>query len=305
MYNKITEHVKIEDFAEKLELEILFKGGKDYIQLSTVNVNRPGMQFTGYFDHFGYERVQLMGEMETSYLSTLTKEAMVQSVEKFMSYNMPCIIFSTGLKPSDEFMQAAAKYNRPVFVSQKRTSLIANNVVMYLNDLLAPTETRHGVLIDLYGVGVLLTGTSGVGKSETALELVQRGHRLVADDAVVIKRVNDILTGTSPAVIRYFMEVRGIGIIDVRSMYGVGAIKNSKMIDLVVELEDWDDNKEYDRLGLSQHYEEILDLRLPKMIIPVRPGRNLAVIMEVAARNHRLKSMGFSALEELDRRMKK
>jgi HPr kinase/phosphorylase len=200
-------------------------------------------------------------------------------------------------------IELAKKHQIPLLRSPQRTTFIFNDLVAYLNELLAPTLTMHGVLMDMYGVGVLITGNSGIGKSENALELVQRGHRLVADDAVIIKRVNDRLIGTSPDNIRYFMEVRGIGIIDVRNMYGVGAVKLSKVLDMVIHLEKWDDTKEYDRLGSSETID-ILEHKLPKIVVPVRPGRNLAIILEVAARELRLKSMGFSALEELNRRLR-
>lgn len=303
MYQRIIERVKTTEFAKILDLEIIHLG-KEYITLSTININRPGIQLTGFYTHFGADRVQIMGEMEFAYLKSLTDEQRYQSLNKYFSYPLPCLILSTNLEPMSEMIELAQKHQIPLLRSAQRTTFIFNDLVAYLNQLLAPTITMHGVLMDMYGVGVLITGSSGIGKSENALELIQRGHRLVADDAVIIKRVNDRLIGTAPENIRYLMEVRGIGIIDVRNMYGVGAVKITKVIDMVIELERWDDTKEYDRLGLTQNIE-ILGYSLPKILVPVRPGRNLAVILEVAARDHRLKSMGFSALNELNSRLMK
>lgn len=299
---RIIERVKLIDFAKKLDLEIIYQG-KEYITLSTININRPGIQLTGFYTHFGADRVQIMGEMEFAYLKSLTEEQRYESLDKYFSYPLPCLIISTNLEPLKEMVELVQKHQIPLLRSKQRTTFIFNDISTYLNDLLAPTITMHGVLIDMYGVGVLITGQSGIGKSENALELVQRGHRLVADDAVVIRRVNDRLIGSSPENIRYFMEVRGIGIIDVRNMYGVGAVKRTKVIDMVVHLEKWDDKKDYDRLGSSTEEIDILDHKLPRIVVPVKPGRNVAVILEVAARDHRLKSMGFSALDELNKRM--
>jgi len=299
---KITERVKTEEFAKKLNLEVLFAGPSPEISFSTVNVHRPGLFFSGYYN-FPYDRIQIIGETETAYLKRMKPEKRAEIFDKFFSYDLPCLIISTNIEPFPEAMEAAKKYGRPVFRSSKRTSNVFNDIVLYLNDLLAPTESRHGVLVDIYGVGVLLTGHSGIGKSETALELIQRGHRLVADDAVIIKYVNDRLVGTSPPIIRYFMEVRGIGIVDVRSMYGVGAVKLTKVLDLVVEIEPWDDTKSYDRLGLTNEFTEILGVKVPKITMPVKPGRNLAALLEVAAMNHRLKSLGYNSAEELDKRI--
>jgi len=296
------QKVKINDFCEALELEVLYRGG-EFIGLSTVNISRPGLQLAGFYEHFGSERVQIMGEMEFAYLDTLDEAARISALENYFSHKMPCIVVSTGLELPPEMFACAAKYGRTLLRSPLRSTEIINKIIAYLNEVLAPNETRHGVLVDLYGVGMLITGQSGIGKSETALELVQRGHRLVADDAVIIRHINDRLIGASPENIRHFMEVRGIGIIDVYKMYGAGAVKLAKVLDLVVELENWNDGKEYDRLGIGEDYIEILGHKLPKLTIPVRPGRNNAVILEVAARNHRLKTMGVSALDELNKRL--
>lgn len=309
---KVTHHeveenemdVRIDDFCERLGLEVLHRSKKDTMHISTLNINRPGLQLAGYYEHFGYERVQVFGEQEMAYLRSMSSEDRMRACEKLFGYDFPCIVVSTVLEPCGELMQCAEKYDRVVLRSGLRSTMLMNELSIFLNQLLAPTQTVHGVLLDLYGVGVLIIGNSGIGKSETALELIQRGHRLVADDAVCIKRVSDRLMGASPAVIRYLMELRGVGIIDVRQMYGAGAIKLTKAIDLVIRLETWDEEKEYDRLGNFKEAHNILGVELPMHTIPVKPGRNLAVILEAAARNYRLKSMGINTLDELDRRMK-
>lgn len=300
---KITEQVRVPEFAQKLHLEILNRGAEEFITFSTVNVNRPGLFLSGYQQHFPSERVQLIGESETAYLATVPAARLKEALDGLFKQKIPCLIISTKINPSPALLAAAEKYGCPVFRSEKNTTAITNELVLYLNDLLAPTESRHGVLVDIYGIGVMLTGNSGVGKSETALELVQRGHRLIADDAVIIKRINDRLIGTSPPIIRYFMEVRGIGIVDIRSMYGVGAVMLSQSLDLIVEMEIWNNQKSYDRLGITDEMSEILGVKIPRIVLPVKPGRNLAILLEVAARNHRLKSLGYNSAEELDKRI--
>lgn len=296
--------ISVEEFANRLKLEILHKGGRKFMHISTFNVSRPGLQFAGYYEHFSAERIQVIGEMETAYLKTLDAPRRMQVVEELFRHDFPCLVISTVLDPAEELMACAEKYDRVVLRSPLRSTMLMNELSIFLNELLAPTETIHGVLMDLYGVGVLMIGKSSIGKSETALELIQRGHRLVADDAVCIKRVSDRLVGTSPSIIRHFMEVRGIGIIDVRQLYGAGAVKLTKVIDIVVKLETWDEEKEYNRLGDLKETYSILDTELPLHTVPVKPGRNLAVILEVAARNHRLKDMGYDTLAELDSRLR-
>ena len=298
----VTATVTVEDFAKALDLEILHAGEKS-MTLTTVNVNRLGMQLTGFFEHFAYERIQIMGEMEYAYLLQLSEDDRMSRLDQFFGYDIPCLIITTGLEVFPEISACAEKHKKTLLRSKHRTTFVTNKIISYLEELLAPTTTVHGVLMDLYGVGVLITGISGVGKSETALELVQRGHRLVSDDAVIIRKVSSRLIGTAPETIRYFMEVRGIGIIDVKSMYGVGAIKHTKVLDLVIHLESWDDEKVYDRLGMTQEYTQILGSSLPLITLPIKPGRNLAVILEVAARNQRLKGMGYFAAEELSNKI--
>ena len=296
--------VEIDEFAEKLGLEVLHRCKAGKMHMSTLNINRPGLQLAGYFEYFGQERVQVLGEMEMTYLNEFTAEKRLKSLERLFAYNFPCIVISRGLEPCEEILACAEKYDKTVLRSNRRSTMIMNELSIYLNELLAPRLVMHGELLDLYGVGVLITGKSSVGKSETAIELLQRGHRLVADDAVCIKRVTDRLVGSSPALIRYMMEVRGIGIVDIRRLYGAGAVKLSKVVDMVVNLETWDEEKDYDRLGGSMAKKEILGLEIPLYTIPVKSGRNLAVILEVAARNHRLKGMGFDIMKELEHRQK-
>ncbi|MBQ1942125.1 MAG: HPr(Ser) kinase/phosphatase [Clostridia bacterium] len=295
----ISERVSVTDFAEKNGLKIIYEG-RGYVELSDISVSRPGLQLAGFFKNFAAKRVQLIGNAEYDYLANLKKEKRCEACRKFLrTEGIPCLIFTNNLIPFEEVLEVAKEYNVPVLSGTKISSLLMNDLIVYLNRLLAPTTSIHGVLVDVYGVGILLTGHSGIGKSETALELIKRGHRLVADDAVYIKEINDVLIGTSNDLIRYFMELRGIGIINVKNMYGTGAVLPEKEIELVMELENWDEGKMYDRLGDGELSEEILDVKIPKLVIPVHPGRNLAVIIEVAARNHRLKKMGYDAAKEL------
>lgn len=296
--------VDLFEFAERMDLEIVYRGDNRNIHFATFNVSRPGLQLAGYYKHFSAERVQVMGEMEMTYLLQMTHQARKTACETLMRQPIPCLIMTSVLKPCDELLIAAQKFNRVLLSSKLRTTLFVNKLSLYLNELLAPSCTIHGVLMDLYGVGVLMLGESGIGKSETALSLIERGHRLVADDAVTITRIGDRLEGTSPEVIRYFMEVRGIGIIDVKAMYGAGAVQLEKTIDMVVRLEVWNDKATYNRLGDAEETHAILGVKKPLHVIPVKPGRNLAVILEAAARTHRLNDLGFSAVEELNSRLR-
>ncbi len=239
-----------------------------------------------------------------TYLDSMDPDNRKVQLDRFFSSGIPCVLISRNMEIPQYLIELAKKHQCPIIRSRKSTTSVIHRMISYLDSALAPRITRHGVLVDVYGEGVLLMGESGIGKSETALELIKRGHRLVADDAVEIKKVaENRLIGDSPEVIRHFMEIRGIGIIDIKAMYGVGAVINTKAIDMVVYLEFWDSNKEYDRLGLTEEYTEILGAKLPKVILPVRPGRNLAIIIEVAVRNWRLKHMGYNAAKELDNRL--
>lgn len=296
--------IPVENIIKELNLEIINDDQNSSIDVGTSDINRPGLQFAGFFDHFANERIQVLGKVEMTYLEQMNPEIRGEVLNKFFSYDIPALIVSRDMDIPDYIIQSASQYQRPILKSKLTTTNLVQKLINYLSSALAPQITRHGVLIDVYGVGVFLMGESGIGKSETALELVKRGHRLVADDAVEIKKVAETrLIGESPELIRHFMEIRGIGIIDIKSMYGVGAVINNKPLDMVIYLEFWDNSKEYDRLGLIEDHTEILGVKLPKIVIPVRPGRNLAIIVEVAARNWRLKKMGYHAAQELDNRL--
>lgn len=296
--------VTVSEFAERLSLEVVRASEKDTMHIATFNVSRPGLQLAGFYEHFSSERVQVIGEQEMTFLERMTSPERKQSLERLFAYDFPCLVLTTVVEPVPELMEAAEKFDRNVLRSKLRSTAFMNELSIYLNELLAPTQSEHGVLVDMFGVGVLITGKSGIGKSETALELIQRGHRLVADDAVILRRISDKLVGSAPMAIRHLMEVRGIGIIDVRAMYGAGAIRQSKVVDIVVQLEKWDESKQYDRLGNESRTTEILGTVLPLYVVPVKPARNLSVILEVAARNFRLNSMGMNALDELQSRLK-
>ena len=293
--------VKLKTIAEELELTPLHTSA-DYEQalIITADVNRPAMQLTGFYNYFDPHRLQIMGRVESTYLDTLSHEERLVAFERFMQYDISCLVICHGMQPFPECLEMAEKFDRNVFMTAEDTSEFQADVISTLHGYLAPRITTHGVLVEVYGEGVLLMGDSGIGKSETALELIKRGHRLIADDAVDIKRINrDNLVGSAPELIRYYMELRGIGVINVRHIYGVGAVKPEGNIDLVVKMEHWEEGKAYDRLGLSSETHEILGITLPQVTIPVRPGRNLAVIMELAAMNNRQKKMGFNAAQTL------
>ena len=268
--------------------------------LTTSDVNRPAMQLAGFYNYFDPHRLQMIGRVESTYLSALSAEERRAAYERFMQYDIAALVICHEVQPSKECLEMAEKYDRNLFITDEDTSEFMANVITSLREHLAPRITIHGVLVEVYGEGVLLTGDSGIGKSETALELIKRGHRLIADDAVEIRRITrDRLIGSAPEMIRYYMELRGIGVINVRHIYGVGAVKPSSGIDLVIQMEPWVEGKAYDRLGLTEESETILGVKLPKVTIPVRPGRNLAVIMELAAMNNRQKKMGYNAAEAL------
>jgi len=297
--------IPVKDFIEALSLTVLSPSTKDNINIKSAELNRPGIQFTGYYEYFAYERPQVIGKVEMAYLESLDDQLRRKRLEEFFSYPIPVLIISRGMQPLPEMIGLAREHDVPIFGTEWVTTRLFVNAINYLAHTLAPRSTVHGVLMDVYGLGVLLTGDSGVGKSEAALELVKRGHQLVADDVVEIRKINDNrLIGESPETIRHFMEIRGIGIIDIRSMYGIGAVLRNKTIDMVIHLELWQDNKVYDRLGLNDHYTSIMGVQLPQLVLPVRPGRNLAVVIEVAARNLGLKRLGYSAAQELDRRLR-
>ena len=268
------------------------------------DINRPALQLAGYLEHFAKERVQIIGYVEFTYLQHLDAEECRFTYERFVSSQIPCVIFSTMTQPTEEMLELAVKYNVPTFTTDRTTSSFMAEIIRWLGVQLAPCISIHGVLVDVYGEGVLITGESGIGKSEAALELIKRGHRLVSDDVVEIRKVSDVtLVGSAPDITRHFIELRGIGIIDVKTLFGVESVKETQSIDLVIKLEEWDKEKEYDRLGLTEEYTEYLGNKVVCHSLPIRPGRNLAIIVESAAVNHRQKKMGYNAAEELYRRV--
>lgn len=273
-------------------------------RITLPDINRPALQLTGYLEHFENERVQIIGYVEYTYLLHLSRENKMEAFERFVASKIPCVIFSTKTEPDEDMINLAIKYDVPIFVTDQTTSTFMAEIIRWLNVELAPCISIHGVLVDVYGEGVLIMGESGIGKSEAALELIKRGHRLVSDDVVEIRRVSDAtLVGSAPDIIRHFIELRGIGIIDVKTLFGVESVKDTQSIDLVIKLEEWDKDREYDRLGLEEEYTEFLGNRVVCHSLPIRPGRNLAVIVESAAVNHRQKKMGYNAAQKLYRRV--
>ncbi len=292
------ETVSIKKFAEALNLEIVFEG-RGSVTLDSISVSRPGLQLTGYFKHFDHNRIQLIGNAEHEYLLSMKEEDREKNLDELFRRDIPCLILANNLKALPSLIKYAKKYNCPFFLSKQITTVLAHELTIYQEELLAPTLISHGVLVEVFGVGVLITGKAGIGKSETALDLITRGHRLVADDTVVIKNIGENLLGKSPEKIQYFMEVRGIGIINVQTMYGPGSIRPVKTVDMIVELVKWDDKTNYDRLGNVKYKEEVLGILKPKLTIPVTPGRNIPAIIETAARKYRLDEAGYDATQEL------
>ncbi|SCP97554.1 HPr(Ser) kinase/phosphatase [Anaerobium acetethylicum] len=268
------------------------------------DINRPALQLAGFFDHFDEERVQIIGYVEYTYLEVLESERKREMYKRLLESKIPCIVFSRNLQPDEELLELANHYEVPIFMTAKTTSSFMAEIIRWLNVQLAPRISIHGVLVDVYGEGLLIMGESGIGKSEAALELIKRGHRLVTDDVVEIRKVSDdTLIGTAPDITRHFIELRGIGIIDVKTLFGVESVKETQSIDLVIKLEDWNRDKEYDRLGLEEEYTEFLGNKIVCHSIPIRPGRNLAIIVESAAVNYRQKKMGYNAAQELYNRV--
>ena len=297
--------VKLGEIIREFDLEVLC-AAPDYenVPLYTVDVNRPGLPLAGFFEHVDNYRPLLIGLTENTYLANLSGEERAARLDALLAHPIPALISTRGLEAWPECIEVAKKYGRTVLRTPKQTSAFMSSLIGSLFNHLAPRITRHGVMMEIYGEGVLFQGESGVGKSEVAIELIKRGHRIIADDAVDIRQTNNgTLVATSPDLIRHYMEVRGIGIIDVRRLFGMGAIKDSQQIDLVINLEPWDDNAVYDRLGIETAHVELLDVKLPCLTIPVKPGRNLASIAEVAAMNNRNRKMGHNAALELTERM--
>ncbi|MCI9534000.1 MAG: HPr(Ser) kinase/phosphatase [Lachnospiraceae bacterium] len=297
--------VTITELIQKMGLQnIIPEIDTDKVVLSHPDVNRPALQLTGFFDHFDKERVQIIGFVEQEYIKTLTRERKISVYEKLLSSEIPCLVYSRSQMPDEDMQDLCRHYQVPCMVSDKTTSDLMAEIIRWLNVKLAPCISIHGVLVDVFGEGVLIMGESGIGKSEAALELIKRGHRLVTDDVVEIRRVSDdTLIGSAPDITKHFIELRGIGIIDVKALFGVESVKETQSINMVIKLEDWNRDKEYDRLGMEDQYIEFLGNRVVCHNIPIRPGRNLAIIVESAAVNFRQKKMGYNAARELYNRV--
>jgi len=297
--------VKLSAIIDEYNLKpVVMPEGCGDIEISVADVNRPSLQLAGFFEYFDPERIQIIGMVEYTYLESLSSEDRYKSIERLLKEPVPAVVITRDMEPFPELVECAKKYNRAVFISDYSTSRFTSAIILYLNVALAPMTQLHGVLVEVYGEGILLLGESGVGKSETAIELVKRGHRLVADDAVEIRRVsNKSLVGSAPKIIRHFIELRGIGIVDVKRLFGMGAVKDTENIDLVINLENWQQGKAYDRLGMDSPSFDILGIQVPSLTIPIKPGRNLAMIVEVAAMNARQRKMGYNAAEELNDRI--
>lgn len=299
--------VKLSELIKEFRLEKLRMDESDNdIDITTSDVNRPGLQLSGYMEYFGTDRIQIMGKVETTYLTSLSPQDRLKRLDEYFRTGFPCLVIARNIEPFEEIITVSKKYGIPVLRTDDITSRFMSGLIRYLNVMLAPRISEHGVLVEVYGEGVLMLGESGVGKSETALELVKRGHRLIADDIVEIRRVSDsTLLAAAPENIRHFIEIRGIGIVDVKNLYGMGAVKIQENINLVIKLELWDNKKTYDRLGLDDQFTDILGISVPSLVIPVRPGRNLAIIVEVAAMNNRQKKMGYNAAKVISERFMK
>ncbi len=272
----------------------------DTLSVTSMDVNRPGLILAGYEEHFDSERVEFIGLTEMSYINTLSSETRFSRLSRFFELSASAVIVTRSLPVDDDMLMLAKRFNTPILRTDETTSSIMATLISYLGIELAQRVTRHGVLVEVYGEGVLIVGDSGIGKSETAVELVKRGHRLIADDAVEIRKVSSkTLVGSAPDNIRHFIELRGVGVVNARNIFGVGAVKLTEKIDMVVQLEQWDKNKAYDRIGIEENYINLLDIKVPATVVPVKPGRNLAIIIEIAAVNNRQKKLGYNAAKEL------
>ena len=299
--------IEIQKIVEKMNLKNLTPDvglADKYVEVP--DINRPALQLTGFFDHFDAERVQIIGYVEYTFLEQMDEATKIKVYETLLAYKIPCIIFCRALKPDQELLEKAQELDVPIFSTEMKTSAFTAELIRWLNVQLAPCISIPGVLVDVYGVGVMIMGESGIGKSEAALELVRRGHRLVSDDVVEIRKVSDdTLVGTAPDVTKHFIELRGIGIVDVKMLYGVQSVRETQNIELVITLEDWDREKKYDRLGMEEQYTEFLGNKVVCHQLPIRPGRNLSIIVETAAINYRQKKMGYNAAEELYKRVQR
>lgn len=300
-----TAKLPLNKIIEKFSLEIIYEPKNvDSVFVTTSDINRPGLQMVGFSKFFDSTRIQIIGKVEFTFLEQFATAEREKRLEKYFALGFPALVITRGLQIFPEMLEFAEKYEIPLLRTEHGTSQFMSMIIRYLNEQLAPRRTRHGVLCEIYGEGILIMGESGVGKSEAAIELVKRGHRLVADDAVEIKKISDsTLIGSSPEIIRHFVEVRGIGIIDIKEIFGMGAIKDEQQIDMVIHLEPWEKGKQYDRLGMVDEYTNIMGINVPSLTIPVKLGRNIAVIVEVAAMNNRQKKMGYNAAVELNNRL--
>ena len=296
--------VTLDQLVEKMEMTYLTPEiPTEGIEVSVKDINRPAMQLAGYMKHFPEGRVQIIGLVEGNYIEEMEETKKREAIDRWMALEFPCVVYCRGIMPEPVVLELARAHQKPVYMTEQLTSVFTAEMIRWLNVQLAQSITIHGVLVDVYGIGVLITGESGIGKSEAALELIRRGHRLVGDDAVELRKVSEeTLVGTAPELTRHFLELRGIGVIDVKMLFGVERVLEMQSISLVIHLEEWSKDKHYDRIGLEQDYVEYLGKKIPCHVVPVRPGRNVAVIVEAAAINHRQKMMGYNAAEELQKR---
>lgn len=295
-------YVKLEDLVSYMSLVPVYYPDDVQSRIYTPEIVRPGLQMAGYFELFSFERVQVMGKTEMYFIRTLDEETKKERLDKFFSFPIPALVVANEMEVDEMLIFYAKKYKRPVFKANAKTTRLVNVMISFLEEELARETTIHGVCLEVFGIGVFIKGKSGVGKSETSLELINRGHRLIADDAVIIKKVDNRLKGTCPELTQHLMEIRGIGILDIKHLFGVGSIKLEQYIELAIELEEWDEKKEYDRIGMDDNYIEILDVKVPCVTIPVRPGRNISAIIEIAAKNYRQKLLGYNALDMYNKR---
>lgn len=296
--------VELEKIINRFNLDIIVKGTEN-VKINVTDLNRPGLELAGFFDYFAYERIQILGKTEISFLKNVSDNIKRQRLGKLLSYEIPCVIITRNLNPPKMLIDIAKKRKKWVLRTPKSTTSFISRLTSYMESELAPRTTVHGVLVDIYGIGILILGESGIGKSETAVELIKRGHRLVADDAVEIKQVSkNVLVGTAPEVLQHYLEVRGLGVINIKTVFGIGAVRKDIKIEMVVEMIEWDKYENVDRLGLKEEKIKILDSYVTKKTIPVRPGRNLAVILEVAAMNYKLQGLGYNAGEEFSEQVK-
>ena len=295
--------VPLTEIIEHFKLKVLYLPDKE-VNVTCRDVNRPGLPLSGFYDHFEPQRIQIIGKVEYLYLQQIDRDHRRERIREFLSHEPVAVVITTNLELPDHTIDVAKEFNTPLLSTSMNTSEFMQSLIYMLSHRLAPRSTRHGVFVEVYGEGVFITGDSGIGKSEAAVELVKRGHRLIADDAVEIKKTNTTtVVGTSPSLIKHYMELRGIGIIDVRRIFGTGAVKDSEKINLVVALEHWNEHKPYDRFGLDNEYEDIMGVMIPKYTIPVKPGRNLAVVIEIAAMNQRLRKMGYNTAAEFEKKL--